>query len=99
MTRSFLKYSLLLLLSLASALLGQERTPLAAVKSVVDKVIRESAFEFKLEPQKTAAGLQVVDFNHAFGNAASGIGYPISYVISEMDSEMVRPGDAVHPFE
>ena len=85
MTRSFLKYPLLLLLFLASALPGQERTPLAAVKSVVDKVIREAAFEFKLEPQKTAAGLQVVDFNQAFGNSATGTGYAVSYIESKDD--------------
>ncbi|MDZ7401113.1 MAG: glycoside hydrolase family 88 protein [candidate division KSB1 bacterium] len=70
-----------------SLLLAQ--SPLEVAKKVADKVMRESSFEFELVPQATVLGMQVMDFQQQFGEGVIGIGYALSFILSEKDSSVL----------
>lgn len=59
---------------------------LSIVKSVADKIIRDTSFEFKLAPQKTELGIQFVDLRRTFGGEQPATGYALSYIISPKDT-------------
>lgn len=79
-----LMLSLIFLTSCPKSL--DKRTPLEIVKKVADKYIKETAFDFKLVPQRTVLGVQFVDFRQTFGDEKSVVGYALSYIISEKDT-------------
>jgi rhamnogalacturonyl hydrolase YesR len=62
--------------------------PLAIAQAVADKFINETSFDFKLVPQSTVLGVQVVDFRRTLGEPASGLGYALSTIISENDTTL-----------
>lgn len=89
----------LFLLMLMAPLLARadDRPPLQVVKAVADKIIRESAFEFELQPQTPVMGIQVVDFRRTIGEGP-GVGYALSYIVSNSDTTVrfgVSSSDAV----
>lgn len=63
-----------------------QRTPIEVAKAVADKIIKESTFGFKLVPQKSVLGVQVVDLGQTFGHQKPGVGYALSYIMSEADT-------------
>jgi rhamnogalacturonyl hydrolase YesR len=94
--KNTLKILLISLIWLSHGLAG-ERTPLAVVRSVADKVIRESVFEFQLTPQTPVLGVQVVDFRRTLGSGP-GVAYALSYVVSKSDTMVtfgVSSSDAI----
>lgn len=63
------------------------RQPLEIAHQVADKIIRESAFEFELIRQRQEQGLHVIDFKSTFGKQATGIGYALSYISCNEETE------------
>ena len=65
---------------------GAHRTPLQTVRPIVDRVIRETAFELQSIPLKPSLDIQVVDFGATFSPAREGIGFAYSIIRSERDT-------------
>ncbi len=72
--------------ALAQAQTSNNRAPLAVVKSVADKIINDTSFEFKLVPQKTELGVQFVDFRRTLGGGQPATGYALSFITSAKDT-------------
>jgi rhamnogalacturonyl hydrolase YesR len=71
-------------------------TPLNIVRSIGDKLIRDTAFEYKLEvapvntsfTNETIDGLQFVDFGRTFGLGRPALAYAWTQLIAPCDMEM-----------
>jgi len=66
---------------------GDDRKAIDIAKSIVEKTIRESAFEFKNVVQEEAVGVQIIDFEHEFGKE-KGVYFAASNLISEEDTTL-----------
>ena len=70
--------------------------PLTIVRSIGDKLIRDTAFEYKLEvapvntsfTNETIDGLQFVDFGRTFGLGRPALAYAWTQLIAPCDMEM-----------
>ncbi|MFQ5603025.1 MAG: glycoside hydrolase family 105 protein [bacterium] len=77
--------NLILVVSCARKKAG-ESEPIPIVRTVADKIIRETAFDFERAPQKTVLGVQIVDFQQLFGEQAAGVGYALNHINSDNDT-------------
>jgi len=59
------------------------------VKSVADKIIRETAFEFEEVLQKPVLNLQVLDYKNQYDFDGSGVFYSMSKLTVESDTTLV----------
>ncbi|KAB2845364.1 MAG: hypothetical protein F9K45_04015, partial [Melioribacteraceae bacterium] len=66
---------------------SDDRKAIDIAKSIVEKTIRESAFEFKNVVQEEAVGVQIIDFEHEFGKE-KGVYFAASNLISEEDTTL-----------
>jgi unsaturated rhamnogalacturonyl hydrolase len=72
------------------------KSPLTIVRSIGDKLIRDTAFEYKLEvapvntsfTNETIDGLQFVDFGRTFGLGRPALAYAWTQLIAPCDMEM-----------
>ncbi|MFQ5770221.1 MAG: glycoside hydrolase family 105 protein [bacterium] len=96
-----IKYIFLIVVVLLGSFLralAQNSTPIQVVKLIADRVIQESKFDFDLVPQKEVLDIQVIDFNQIYGDKVSGVGYALSYIVSEKDTTVtigVSNSDAI----
>lgn len=60
--------------------------PLQVAKSIADKVIRETAFEFTQAPQQPVLGIQVLDFGSLYPQQSLGAAYARSLIHSQQDT-------------
>jgi len=65
------------------------RTPHEVTKTVANKILNETTFDFKFVQQETELDVQFVDFHKTFTHTESGIGYALSYIISEKDTSIL----------
>ncbi len=90
MNRTFLILCIFILLIIPLNLVsGQNEKPgssINIVKSIADRVINDTVFEFELFPQEEALDMQVIDFGQIFGKNASGIAYALSFVQCDKDT-------------
>ena len=71
-------------------------SPLTTVRSIGDKLIRDTAFEYKLEvapvntsfTNETIDGLQFVDFGRTFGLGRPALAYAWTQIVAPCDMEM-----------
>lgn len=66
---------------------GDNRKAIDVAKSIVEKTIRESAFEFKTVIQEEAVGVQIIDFENEFG-IEKGVYFAASNLISKKDTTL-----------
>lgn len=60
--------------------------PIEAVKRVVDKVVRDTYWEFQLVPQKEELGIQLIDFGRTYGVNINNIAYAVSFLCCDHDT-------------
>ena len=65
--------------------IDDERKAIDITKSVVDKIMRESVFDFKSVLQKEVVDMQIIDFEGEFGKE-KGVYYAASNVVSDRDT-------------
>lgn len=74
----------LILICWGNPLNAQDKAALTIVKTVADKVMSETIFDFKPEPQKTLLGLQVIDLKWLSSNA-NDVFYAFNTIESSKD--------------
>ena len=66
---------------------GDERKAIDIAKSIVEKTIRESAFEFKTVRQEEAVNVQILDFENEFGKK-QGVYFAAANINSKKDTTL-----------
>lgn len=61
-------------------------TPEQSARAIINRVIRETAFEFTTAPLKPALDIQVVDFGSVFGQATGSEVFALSSIRSDRDT-------------
>ncbi len=90
--RQWVKSCLLVFASSTLILLanGQSTNALTVLKSIGDKLIRETPFKYQLSlhhANKTFNGLQVVDFGRTFGLGKPGVAYAVTQLESNTNQD------------
>ena len=93
------KIILILIIFFNATILGQEKninSPFEIIKPVIDRVINETEFGFKLVQQEPVLGVQIIDFKKQFGTDTQDYFYALSSAISEKDT-LVNIGISASP--
>ncbi len=93
------KIILILIIFFNATILGQEKninSPFEIIKPVIERVINETEFGFKLVQQEPVLGVQIIDFKKQFGTDTQDYFYALSSAISEKDT-LVNIGISASP--
>jgi unsaturated rhamnogalacturonyl hydrolase len=78
-------FTLLFTAAASNLTLPQDRTPREVVRSIIDRVISETEFEYDLVPQTEVLGIQILDFYKEFGDTGGDF-YALSFMQSDNDT-------------
>lgn len=70
----------------ASGQVAQKPAPARIARTIINRVMHETLFEFQSVPLKPTLDIQVLDFGSLFGSPSTGVAFALSAIRSERDT-------------